>query len=99
MVDISRKDKSAVLVALYNAAQPLGMSQLNYVPGDMSLDEARILINNGITDFDYLKGRVMKIDISGETLDTRLYNRDNGPNAAEIALEKVPDIFEPFHST
>jgi hypothetical protein len=28
--------------------------------------------------FDYLKGRVMKIDLSGEMMDTWLYDRDNG---------------------
>lgn len=36
--------------------------------------------------FDYLKGRVMKVDLSKDELDTRLYNRDNGPNAAEDAI-------------
>jgi len=36
--------------------------------------------------FDYLKGRVMKVDLSKDELNTALYNRDNGPNAAEDAI-------------
>lgn len=36
--------------------------------------------------FDYLKGRVMKIDIAPDEIDTRLYNRDNGRDAAEDAI-------------
>ena len=37
--------------------------------------------------FDYLKGRVMKVDLGGKSLDPRLYDRDNGPGAALKALE------------
>lgn len=36
--------------------------------------------------FDYLMGRVMKINIAPDWLDTRLYNRDNGHEAAELAI-------------
>ena len=36
--------------------------------------------------FDYLKGRVMKVDLSKDELNTAPYNHDNGPNAAEDAL-------------
>lgn len=38
------------------------------------------------TYFDYLKGRVMKVEINGETLDPRLYDRDNGRDAAEMVV-------------
>lgn len=41
------------------------------------------------TYFDYLNGRVLKINLSGDELDTYLYNRDNGPDAAENALEPL----------
>jgi hypothetical protein len=40
----------------------------------------------GAIDFDYLKGRVMKVNLTNDTLYTRLYDRDNGPGAARIAL-------------
>ena len=37
--------------------------------------------------FDYLKGRPLKVDISGNHVDTTFYNRDNGAGTAERALE------------
>ena len=37
--------------------------------------------------FDYLKGRVMKIDLAEDLLRVDLYDRDNGPGAARRALE------------
>lgn len=78
--------KAFVLATLYNASKPQGMGYLHYTPDPMSLDEAQALLDAGTTYFDYLKGRVMKIDLRGDTFDTRLYNRDNGANAAERAL-------------
>lgn len=78
-------DKAVVLAALYNNSQPLGMGILHYDPKPMTVDEARQLLTQQ-TYFDYLKGRVMKIDLRGIILETSLYNRDNGPQAAELAI-------------
>jgi hypothetical protein len=39
--------------------------------------------------FDYVNGRVMKVEIGGDTLDPRLYDRDNGQGAAARALEPL----------
>lgn len=39
--------------------------------------------------FDYLHGRVMKVDLAGDTLKTRGYNLDNGEGAAEKIVEAV----------
>ena len=38
------------------------------------------------TRFDYLAGRVMKVELGGDTLDPWLYDRDNGRGAALEAL-------------
>lgn len=38
------------------------------------------------TRFDYVKGRVLKVDLGKDELFTGGYNRDNGFNAAEDAL-------------
>lgn len=84
-MDIKRFRKPAVLAALYNAAQPQGMGFLQYQPGDMTESEAEHILKTQ-TYFDYLRGRVMKVDLSTDELDTRLYNRDNGPGAAERAI-------------
>lgn len=88
-MDISTLNKANVLVALYNRARTQGMGIIHYTPEDMTIDEAQELLDTGRTYFDYHKGRVMKVDLSGDELDTWLYNRDNGPEAAEIAIEAI----------
>lgn len=90
-MDITGLDKAAVLAALYNRAKPQGMGFLHYTPEPMTLDEARnLLVEFGSTAyFDYLRGRVMKISLAGDEVDTWLYNRDNGEGAAEAAIDKV----------
>ncbi len=86
MIDLSKKDKAEVLVKLYNASKPQGMGLLHYKAKDMTKQEAQTLLDQGQSYFDYLNGRVLKIDLSGDTLDPWLYDRDNGQGAAEKAL-------------
>ena len=101
MIDISRADKAQVLAALYNAARPNGMGFLHATPEDMTVEEARgILVNGDTTDycrpqvtyFDYLRGRVMKVDLGGEKFNPFAYDRDNGEGAAARALEDVEGV-------
>lgn len=85
-MDISKLDKAAVLAALYNHALPQRTRFLHFDPKPMTVEEAQKILETGQTYFDYVKGRVMKVDLSREFLDTRLYDRDNGPGAAENAI-------------
>jgi len=85
-IDISNLDKAAVLAALYNRSRPQGMGFLHFDPTSMTLEQARAILANGDTSFDYLKGRVMKVDLSVNSLDPWLYDRDNGAGSAERAL-------------
>ncbi len=85
-MDISKYKKADVLRILYNNSRPLGMGKLHFTPEEMTKEEAQAEIDSGYTYFDYIKGRVMKIDISSDELRTELYNRDNGEGAAERAL-------------
>ena len=87
-IDISGLEKSAVLQALYNNAIPLGMGVVHYIPGELSDEQAKNILEK-TCNFDYLHGRVLKVNICGDTLYTRLYNRDNGAGAAEKVVEKV----------
>ena len=84
MIDIAGLDKGAVLAALYNASQPLGMGFLHYDPKPMTAEEGQALIAQAgkYASFDYLKGRVMKVDLSGDEFRESLYDRDNGAGAA-----------------
>ena len=81
-------DKAEVLAALYNASKPQGRGFLHYDPKPMTSKEAGVLLKQ-TTDFDYLQGRVMKVDLSGDTFDPRLYDRDNGQGVAEKAIAVI----------
>jgi hypothetical protein len=89
-MNIKGISKAKILAALYNASRPQGMGFLQAKQGDMSEVEAQKLLDAGHTYFDYLHGRVMKIDLSGgDELDTWLYDRDNGRGAAEDAITRA----------
>lgn len=85
VVDISGLDKADVLAALYNHSKSQGMGLLWSTPEDMGHEEAAQLLNQN-SYFDYLNGRVMKVNLGGSTLDTWGYDRDNGDGAARRAI-------------
>lgn len=88
-MNISGLDKAEVLAALFNASRQIGMGLFdNRGDSAMSIETARLIVAEQ-TDFDYLYGRVMKLSLDGEYLDTGLYNRDNGDGAAERALASL----------
>jgi hypothetical protein len=98
-IDISKLDKAEVLAALYNNSRQQGMGFLQSRGREgMTVEQAReeIVAASGINRrgelticFDYLNGRVMKVDIGGDTLAPHLYDRDNGQGAAAAALEPL----------
>lgn len=88
-INIKELNKAEVLAALYNNAKPQGMGFLHYTPDNMTTKQAQELLDKNITYFDYLKGRVMKVEISGDYLDPWLYDRDNGHGAAQEALNHL----------
>lgn len=87
-ISLNGKDKVDVLIALYDNSKPQGMGILHYDPTPMRRSEAESLLEKS-TYFDYLKGRVMKVDLSGDSFDPSMYDRDNGQGAAEHALENI----------
>lgn len=89
-INISKLNKADVLAALYNNSKPLGLGFLHHTTGVMTTKEAQTLLDSGQSYFDYLQGRVMKIDLSGDELETWLYDRDNGGGAAKRALQALP---------
>lgn len=88
-MDIKGISKARILAALYNASRPQGMGWLQAKTEYMTEAEAQKLLDAGQTYFDYLHGRVMKIDLSGDELRTALYDRDNGQGAAEDAITRA----------
>jgi hypothetical protein len=85
MINIRGMEKAAVLAALYNSAHVQGLGIFQAIPGIMSIEEARQLLKSQ-TYFDYVFGRVMKVNLSGDEFEERLYDRDNGNGAAWNAL-------------
>ena len=86
IVSIDGLDKAKVLIALYGKAKPQGMGFLQFNPEPLTEEEAIRLLEL-TTYFDYLKGRVMKVQLRDDKVfDSRLYDRDNGPGAAASAI-------------
>lgn len=87
-MNIKDKNKPAILAALYNASKVQGMGWLQAKDGEMTEQHAATLLEQ-TTSFDYLYGKVMKIDLAGDELNPRLYDRDNGEGAAERAIKHL----------
>lgn len=89
-IDISHLNKAEVLAALYNASKPQGLGLLHFNPAPMTTEEAAELLGRQANPreiyFDYLKGRVMKVNLLPNQLDPFLYDRDNGNGEAARAL-------------
>ena len=90
-MNIAGLDKAEVLAALYNGSRQQGMGFLQTRGAeDMTVEQAREeLAKNERGHFDYLHGRVMKIDLRGDELETWLYDRDNGQGAAEAIIDAL----------
>jgi len=84
-ISIEGLNKANVLAALYNASKPQGLGFMQYDPKPMTREEAENWLSRE-NYFDYLKGRVMKINLKGDEFDSWAYNRDNGANAAENVI-------------
>ena len=92
MLDVSKFTKAQILAALYNHSQTQGMGVLHHTPEVMTVAKAQSILDTGQTYFDYLKGRVMKVEIGEKTLNPNLYDRDNGEGAAAHALKQIKTI-------
>lgn len=88
-INIEGLDKAEILIALYNNArtQGIGKSPLR-VEESMSRETALRLLQSR-DYFDYIDGRVLKVDLSGNVLDPWLYDRDNGKEVAERIIAKL----------
>lgn len=86
-LNIKGLNKATVLAALFNTSRQQGMGFLDTRGAKpMTEEDAATVIQEQGLYFDYLRGRVMKVDLSGDELEPRLYDRDNGEGAAERAL-------------
>lgn len=91
LIDLKGMNKAEVLAKLYNAAVPpgsLGVRALTMAVdrAPMTVQRAQEILDTGQTYFDYIGGCVLKVDLSGDTLNPWLYDRDNGFGAAARAI-------------
>ena len=78
MVNITGLNKAEVLKALYDHSHLQGMGYLSAAPnGLVTVKHCKELLES-TTYFDYLYGRVIKVDLSGDEFDEWLYDRDCG---------------------
>lgn len=74
--------QATLLAALYNHSKPQGMGFMRAdISHVMSFEEASITLMLGSSRFDYLRGRIMKVDVGSIAPRTDLYDRDNGGGA------------------
>ena len=89
MINIEGLDKAEVLLALYNASHIQGLGFLQEVD-HYTIEDARRDYNESHDKFfDYLHGRVMKVDLSENQFNPRLFDRDNGEGAAQTAINEL----------
>lgn len=90
MATISLKglDKAKVLAALFNGARAQGMGFMQYDNKSMTREQAAKILER-TAYFDYLQGRVMKVDLRGDEFDPYLYDRDNGEGAAARIIDEL----------
>lgn len=93
MIDITGLDKGEVVAALYNAAKPKGLGYLIEAishTDPMTLSEGQRWFNAHAGGYiNYLKGCVIKTDVSSDSIDERLYDRDNGEGTAARAIDGI----------
>lgn len=92
-IDISKLNRAEVLAALYNNSrqQGLGFVHMTVEQAQEELDERNAHNEGRNCYFDYLHGRVMKVHLGKDVLETRLYDRDNGRDAAYHAIKPLLD--------
>ena len=89
MVDIKGLDKERVLKALYEHSHAQGLGGFRAVHvGIPTLEYFDGRLEQG-TYFDYVGGRELTVDLSGDEFDERLYDRDCGEGAAQRAVDSV----------
>ncbi|NBI10807.1 hypothetical protein D1641_12400 [Colidextribacter sp. OB.20] len=89
MVDIKGLDKARVLKALYDHSHVQGLGFMHAAEeGAVTVESCAKLLEK-YTQYDYLHGRVLKVDLSGDEFDERLYDRDCGEGAAQRAVDSV----------
>lgn len=90
MIDITGIDKATLVAELFNNSKPQGLGFFaSGSKSPMTKVHAQQYLDRGQTYFDYLEGRVMKVNVSENTLNPAMYDRDNGAGSANRVVEAI----------
>lgn len=93
MINIRNLSKSQVLKTLVDHASGIGVNPiaagLAIKLPSMTMEAAQAEINNNGLTFDYVMGKPIKVDISGDEFNPWLYDRDNGQGMAQKAISAL----------
>lgn len=99
IIDISNKNKYAVLAALYNYATPVGMGFQQYDPrswdeqiAEMAFEKFGEVDNDGSVYFKYVLGRPLRCAFKDNLLYVAAYNAENIEDLGQLAVSSVPNI-------
>lgn len=88
-IDITGIDKAELLVSLHENATPTGLGWLHpHAFESLTKEEAESALKE-CTQFDYFRGRPLKVDLSSDRVDPRLYDRDAGQGAFARIVEQL----------
>lgn len=95
-IDIRGIPRERVLAALFNGSFQQGMGGLDARGrAQLTEEDARAMLAED-TYFDYVRGRVLKVDLRDpESFDSRLYDRDCGEGAAARIIAQIREAQQP----
>lgn len=89
MVSIEGLNKAEVFAALYNATEPKGMGINAYDPTPLTITEAAEILKEK-TEFDYYKGRAIKVDLTSDlSFEECHFDRNYGKGAAQRIIDNI----------
>ena len=100
VIDISNKDRGAVLAALYNAVVPMGAGEfMAYNPltwnqeiGNLYFEKAAELDSDGSYYISRILGRCIKCRFQDNLVYVKAYNYENEDGLAQRAIATVPNL-------
>lgn len=104
VIDISNKNKFAVLAALYNYSIPVGKGFAQYDPtpwdeeiGKLAFKKFGEVLSDGSVFFGWVQGRIMRCSFKDNLLYVAAYNRENIDGLAQLAVSSVPNLNQQEH--
>ena len=90
-IDITGLDKAKVLKTLIDHANCMALSDdaslLSTMQPPVEIETVRAYIEKDGLTVDYILGKPIKVDLTGDSFDPWLYDRDHGQGRAQQAID------------